>query len=119
MGEFAVQAGEAVPFVLSYASSSQNPPRAIDPVEALAHTEEAWRQWSGRCAHVGPWSEIVKRSLITFEGFDLRANRLNCCRRHHFAARTSRRRAKLGLPLLLAARRDVHAAGLHARRLLR
>ena len=67
MGEFAVEADEAVPFVLSYASSSQTPPAAIDPVEALARTEAAWRQWSDRCAQVGPWSEIVKRSLITLK----------------------------------------------------
>jgi GH15 family glucan-1,4-alpha-glucosidase len=67
VGEFVIEAGEAVPFVLSYGSSSQSPPPAIDPVEALARTEAAWRQWSDRCADVGPWSEIVKRSLITLK----------------------------------------------------
>jgi GH15 family glucan-1,4-alpha-glucosidase len=67
VGEFVVEAGEAVPFVLSYGSSSQSPPPAIDPVEALVRTEAAWRQWSDRCADVGPWSEIVKRSLITLK----------------------------------------------------
>ena len=46
VGEFTVVAGEAVPFVLSYGSSSQSPPPAVDPTEALAHTEAAWRQWS-------------------------------------------------------------------------
>jgi GH15 family glucan-1,4-alpha-glucosidase len=67
IGEFAVEAGEAVPFVLSYGSSSQSPPPAIDPVEALASTEAAWRKWSDRCSSVGPWNEAVKRSLITLK----------------------------------------------------
>ena len=67
MGEFAVEAGEAVPFVLSYGSSSQNPPPAIDAADALARTEAAWRQWSDRCPQVGPWSQAVKRSLITLK----------------------------------------------------
>jgi GH15 family glucan-1,4-alpha-glucosidase len=67
IGEFAVEAGEAVPFVLSYGSSSQSPPPAVDPVESLARTEVAWRQWSDRCPEVGPWSRAVKRSLITLK----------------------------------------------------
>ena len=67
MGEFAVEAGETVPFVLSYGSSSQSPPPAIDPVEALARAETAWRQWSDRCPEVGPWSQAVKRSVITLK----------------------------------------------------
>jgi len=41
MGEFAVEAGEVIPFVLSYGSSSQGPLPAIDAVEALARTEAA------------------------------------------------------------------------------
>jgi GH15 family glucan-1,4-alpha-glucosidase len=67
MGEFAVEAGEAIPFVLSYGSSSQNPPPASDAAEALARTEATWRQWSDRCPNVGPWSQAVKRSLITLK----------------------------------------------------
>jgi GH15 family glucan-1,4-alpha-glucosidase len=67
MGEFAVEAGEAVPFVVSYGSSSQSPPPATDPIEALARTEADWRKWSDRCPDVGPWSEAVKRSLITLK----------------------------------------------------
>jgi GH15 family glucan-1,4-alpha-glucosidase len=67
VGEFAVEAGEAVPFVLSYGSSSQSPPPVIDPADALTRTEAAWRQWSDRCPEVGPWSQTVKRSLITLK----------------------------------------------------
>jgi GH15 family glucan-1,4-alpha-glucosidase len=67
VGEFTVEAGEAVPFVLSYGSSSQSPPPAVDPTEALARAETAWRQWSDRCPEVGPWSRAVKRSLIVLK----------------------------------------------------
>lgn len=60
MGEFAVEAGEAVPFVLSYGSSSQSLPPAIDPVAALARAEANWRQWSDRCPDVGPWAANIE-----------------------------------------------------------
>jgi GH15 family glucan-1,4-alpha-glucosidase len=67
VGEFSVQAGESVPFVLSYGSSSQSPPPPIDPSAALERTLAFWRQWSDRCPEVGPWTEAVKRSLITLK----------------------------------------------------
>jgi GH15 family glucan-1,4-alpha-glucosidase len=67
IGEFAVESHETVPFVLSYGSSSQKPPLAIDAVEALQRTEAFWREWSDRCPEVGIWSQAVKRSLITLK----------------------------------------------------
>ena len=67
MGEFTVEAGETIPFVLSYGSSSAKPPPAIDAGEALRRTEAFWLEWSGRCPNVGPWSQAVKRSLITLK----------------------------------------------------
>ena len=67
VGEFTVEAGQSVPFVLSYGASFQDPPPAIDPFDALERTEAFWRQWSDRCPDVGPWTEAVKRSLITLK----------------------------------------------------
>jgi GH15 family glucan-1,4-alpha-glucosidase len=64
LGEFTVDAGQSIPFVLSYGSSFQSPPPTIDPFQALEHTEVFWRQWSHRCPAVEPWTEAVKRSLI-------------------------------------------------------
>jgi GH15 family glucan-1,4-alpha-glucosidase len=66
-GEFAVEAGKCIPFVLAYGASNQALPAAIDPYKALARTETLWRQWSDRCPEVGPWTEAVKRSLITLK----------------------------------------------------
>ncbi len=67
VGEFAVEAEQSIPFVLSYGSSFQSPPPTIDWFDALARTETFWRQWSDRCPEVGPWTEAVKRSLITLK----------------------------------------------------
>src|SRR5262245_14648975 len=67
VGEFSVEADQSIPFVLSYGSSFQGPPPAIDPFDALARTEARWREWSDRCPDVGPWSEAVKRSVITLK----------------------------------------------------
>jgi GH15 family glucan-1,4-alpha-glucosidase len=67
VGDFAVEAGETVPFVLSYGSPLQGPPPPIDPFGALEGTEAWWRRWSDRCPEVGPWSEPVKRSLIVLK----------------------------------------------------
>ena len=67
VGEFTVEAGQSVSFVLSYGASFQSPPPAINPFDALECTEAFWRQWSDRCPDVGPWSEAVERSLITLK----------------------------------------------------
>jgi GH15 family glucan-1,4-alpha-glucosidase len=66
-GEFTIEAGKSVPFVLSHGPSTQGPPPPIDPLRALTRTETFWREWSDRCPDVGPWTEAVKRSLITLK----------------------------------------------------
>src|SRR5581483_4604535 len=49
VGEPTVEAGQAIPFILSYRSSFQGPPPAIDAFDALKRTEAFWRGWSDRC----------------------------------------------------------------------
>jgi GH15 family glucan-1,4-alpha-glucosidase len=67
MGEFTVEAGQSVPFVLSHGSSVQSPPAALDAFSALERTDAFWHSWSDRCPDVGPWTEAVQRSLITLK----------------------------------------------------
>jgi GH15 family glucan-1,4-alpha-glucosidase len=67
IGEFSVGTDERVPFVLSHGSSFEEMPAPIDAVDALERTEAFWREWSDRCPEVGPWTETVKRSLITLK----------------------------------------------------
>lgn len=66
-GDFSVEAGESVHFVLSYGPSHEPPPPAIDPRTALADTEASWRQWSGQCQHTGEWREEVRHSHIVLK----------------------------------------------------
>ena len=67
IGEFTVGEDQSIAFVLSYCASVRAPPSAIDPFELLERAETFWREWSGRCPEVGPWTETVKRSLITLK----------------------------------------------------
>ena len=67
VGEFAVDAGQSVPFVLSYGRSFERLPEPTDPIDSLERTEVFWREWSDRCPEVGPWTQIVKRSLVTLK----------------------------------------------------
>lgn len=67
VGDFTVEEGQSAAFVLSYGASYHGPPSAIDPFESLERTETFWRAWSDRCPDVGPWTEAVKRSLITLK----------------------------------------------------
>jgi GH15 family glucan-1,4-alpha-glucosidase len=66
-GEFGVEAGESVAFVLSHGLSFASLPPPIDPFATLQETERLWRWWSDRCPDVGPWTEAVKRSVITLK----------------------------------------------------
>jgi GH15 family glucan-1,4-alpha-glucosidase len=68
IAEFAVSAGETVPFVLSYGPSHLPLPPPLDAGRALRETEVFWRRWSDRCASAGPWTDAVKRSLVVLKG---------------------------------------------------
>jgi GH15 family glucan-1,4-alpha-glucosidase len=68
VGEFTVGAGETVPFVMSYGLSHLPRPQAIDPENALRRVETFWRRWSSTCCPAGPWSDVVKASLVTLKG---------------------------------------------------
>src|SRR6266568_7244264 len=67
VGEFTVEAGETVPFVLTYSPSHLPPPDPLDPQAALAETEAFWTEWSKRCQPAGRCSDAVLRSLITLK----------------------------------------------------
>jgi GH15 family glucan-1,4-alpha-glucosidase len=67
VGEFEVEGSHSIAFVLSYGASFQDPPQPTDSFEALACTEAFWREWTDRCPDVGPWTNAVRRSLITLK----------------------------------------------------
>jgi len=67
VSEFTVQAGQRVPFVLTWAPSSHPRPRAVDAEAALGDTIGFWQQWSGRSRVRGTYRDAVQRSLVTLK----------------------------------------------------
>ena len=65
--EFIVKEGQTVPFSLTWYPSNEHPPRSKDPRRMLSGTETWWQQWSSRCTVKGPWSDNIRRSLITLK----------------------------------------------------
>jgi GH15 family glucan-1,4-alpha-glucosidase len=65
--EFTVDAGERVPFVLTWRPSHLPPPKLIDPLVELGATEEFWQGWMSACTYDGQWREAVVRSLLTLK----------------------------------------------------
>src|SRR6266850_1083863 len=68
VSRFEVGAGDVVPFVLTHMPSHWSSSPRIDPLAALAETEQFWKKWSARCTITSSeWSEPVRRSLITLK----------------------------------------------------
>jgi GH15 family glucan-1,4-alpha-glucosidase len=67
VGEFTVREQERVPFTLTWSPSHEPGPPAVDPVWAVAATQQWWRDWSDRCTYSGRWRDTVVRSLITLK----------------------------------------------------
>ena len=66
-GVFSVKAGDHVPFLLTHCVSRHQRPPHVEARTALDNTERFWREFSDRCPPVGPWTNQVKRSLITLK----------------------------------------------------
>ncbi len=67
VAEFVVSAGDAVPFVLTYAPSHLPPPAPVQAKAALETTERTWCRFCDKLRHKGSWIEPILRSLITLE----------------------------------------------------
>jgi GH15 family glucan-1,4-alpha-glucosidase len=67
VADFAVAAGEQVPFVLTWYPSHEPMPRIVDAGRALADTEAWWLEWAARSRWEGKWRGAVMRSLLTLK----------------------------------------------------
>jgi len=68
IAEFEVDAGQTVPFVLTYGPSHLPPPQAIEPETSLRHTEAFWTEWvDAKRLPDGESADAVIRSLITLK----------------------------------------------------
>lgn len=65
--DFAVAEGERIPFMLSWHDSYRDEPPMRDPEQALAETENWWRDWSSRYAPSHAYRAPVIRSLLTLK----------------------------------------------------
>jgi GH15 family glucan-1,4-alpha-glucosidase len=72
VAHFRINAGETVPFVLSYGRSHLPAPRAINPRVALAETERFWNGWTRQFMPVGEWTDDILRSAITLKALTYR-----------------------------------------------
>ena len=67
VSDFVVEAGDAVPFTLSWHPSHHKAPNHPDPIAQVHKTERWWHRWSQQCTYQGESQEMVMRSLITLK----------------------------------------------------
>ncbi len=65
--EFFVARDQRIPCVLTWHNAYKPEPEARDPEQALAETENWWRDWSGHYSKNHEYREPVVRSLITLK----------------------------------------------------
>ncbi|MSO78779.1 MAG: glycoside hydrolase family 15 protein [Acidimicrobiia bacterium] len=66
-GEFTVNEGDAIPFVLTWYPSHHDRPHGVEARRAIAETTAWWLEWSSRSTYEGEWAELVNRSAITLK----------------------------------------------------
>jgi GH15 family glucan-1,4-alpha-glucosidase len=67
VADFLVEAGDRVPFVLTWRESHLPAPHPIHADHALRDTREYWENWLSQCTYDGKWRDAVIRSLITLK----------------------------------------------------
>ncbi|WNG31025.1 glycoside hydrolase family 15 protein [Cystobacter fuscus] len=67
VADFTVAEGQRIPFVLRWHPSHEPAPPPLDGLEALADTEDWWREWFSHCTYQGAWREAVRTSLMTLK----------------------------------------------------
>lgn len=67
VGDFVIDAGDRIPFALTWHRSYDRAPAPPDPELSLDRTERFWMQWAERCRDEGPYREPVLRSLLTLK----------------------------------------------------
>ncbi len=116
--EFTVAEGDRIPFVLTW-NPSHEPHAARGRCRSTRSRTRAAGGRSGRSAAPtrASWRDEVAPLADRPQGTHVRADGRDRRGADHVDPRAARRRAQLGLPLLLDPRRDAHAQRAHALRL--
>jgi GH15 family glucan-1,4-alpha-glucosidase len=67
VGEFEVEAGQEVGFVLSWTPSHKADPERVSATSALREVLSFWSDWAATFKPTGEWSDAVLRSLLTLK----------------------------------------------------
>jgi GH15 family glucan-1,4-alpha-glucosidase len=67
IAEFELDAGDEVPFVLTWYPSHEREPLPVDGLAATEDTTWWWEEWTGRAEAGTEYADLVKRSLITLK----------------------------------------------------
>ena len=67
VAEFAVTAGQRIPFVLTWFPSHLPVPDAIDPEVALTDTVRYWLEWAANFPNSGEYHEEIRQSLLVLK----------------------------------------------------
>ena len=86
-----------------------SPADASMPKRPFERSDQWWQEWSSKCTYQGPWRRGPARSLITLKALTYAPTGGILAAADDIASGKNRRRAELGLPLLLGPRRHVHA----------
>ena len=111
VGEFDVAEGQTVALSLTWQPSHLPAPPAIDAASVVVEAERRWRKWAAQCTYAGARRDIVVRSLVTLAALTHTATGGIVAAPTTSLPGSLRRCEKLGLSLLLVARRDLHPSG--------
>ena len=110
VGEFTVAAGAEVSFSLTWSRSYRPSPSAVDAADGAERSGVALERMGRAAARARTLGRGGVPLAADAQGAGALGNRRHRRRRHHVAAGEDRRRAQLGLSLLLAARCHADAA---------
>ncbi|HEX5657535.1 MAG TPA: glycoside hydrolase family 15 protein [Polyangiales bacterium] len=72
VADFALQAGQRIPFTLTHSPSHLPEQPPIEAERALTSTVETWHAWSARSTYKGDYRSEVQRSLLTLKALTYR-----------------------------------------------
>ncbi len=67
VADFEVNAGERVPFVVTFNPSYLPQPRVVEPFDGIAKTEAWWSAWAAQSTYSGRYRDAVQRSLMVLK----------------------------------------------------